>query len=85
MELIEISRDVIGQRIREKRRAKNLTQSQLATQCGFDYPIISNLERGQQSVHAERLGYIAQVLEVSTDYLLGLSDEEKHACPSHRK
>jgi transcriptional regulator with XRE-family HTH domain len=73
---MRITRESIGQRVRKIRRDRNLTQSQLAAACSCDYPVISNLERGRQSVHAERLGYIAYALGVSADYLLGLVTEE---------
>jgi transcriptional regulator with XRE-family HTH domain len=72
-----ITREAIGQRVRKARRDRNLSQRTLATACGCDYPVISNLERGRQSVGAERLGYIAHALGVSADYLLGLVSEEQ--------
>jgi transcriptional regulator with XRE-family HTH domain len=37
---------IFGQRLREVRIARNLTQRQLADGCGSNSPFISNLERG---------------------------------------
>jgi transcriptional regulator with XRE-family HTH domain len=37
---------IFGQRLRELRIARNLTQRQLADACGSNSPFISNLERG---------------------------------------
>lgn len=37
---------VFGQRLRQLRTARNLTQGELAERCGSNHPFISNLERG---------------------------------------
>jgi len=37
---------IFGQRLRELRLARNLTQTQLAERCGSIHPFISNLKRG---------------------------------------
>jgi len=37
---------IFGQRLRELRIARNMTQRQLADACGSNSPFISNLERG---------------------------------------
>ena len=37
---------IFGQRLRELRLARKLTQTQLAERCDSSYPFISNLERG---------------------------------------
>jgi len=68
------TRHTIGQRVLLRRRELGLTQKELATLCGFPYQVISGLERGRQSVYAERLADLAEKLQVSSDYLLGLSD-----------
>jgi transcriptional regulator with XRE-family HTH domain len=36
---------IFGQRLRELRTARNLTQGELAERCGSNHPFISNLER----------------------------------------
>jgi transcriptional regulator with XRE-family HTH domain len=72
----EVTRKDIGQRVLLRRRALKLTQRQLADRCGCPYQVISGLERGRQSIYAERLATIAQALEVSSDYLLGLTTKE---------
>jgi transcriptional regulator with XRE-family HTH domain len=69
------TRTVIGQRVLLRRRALGLTQKDLAEACGFPYQVISGLERGRQSIYAERLAVLAKQLRVSSDYLLGLSDK----------
>lgn len=68
------TRQIMSERILLRRRQLELSQQELAEQCGFPYQVISGLERGRQSVYAERLKILAQALRVSADYLLGLSD-----------
>ena len=68
------TRQEIGQRVLLRRRELGLTQKELAERCGFPYQVISGLERGRQSIYAERLGVLAEALKVSADVLLGLRD-----------
>jgi DNA-binding XRE family transcriptional regulator len=68
-----VTRKEIGERVRQRRRLLDLTQKALAEQCGCSYQVINGLERGRQSVYAERLAAIAVALRVTSDYLLGLS------------
>jgi transcriptional regulator with XRE-family HTH domain len=75
-------RHTLGQRVLLRRRELGWTQKELAERCGFPYQVISGLERGRQSIYAERLGKLAEVLQVSSDYLLGLKDEESEVCPT---
>jgi transcriptional regulator with XRE-family HTH domain len=72
-----VTRQEIGQRVLLRRRALGLTQQELAQRCGFPYQVISGLERGKQSVYAERLEVLARALSVSADYLLGLDTSEQ--------
>jgi transcriptional regulator with XRE-family HTH domain len=68
------TRQEIGQRVLLRRRDLGMTQKELAERCGFPYQVISGLERGRQSIYAERLGVLAEALKVSADMLLGLRD-----------
>jgi transcriptional regulator with XRE-family HTH domain len=79
-----MTRQAIGQRVLLRRRDLGLTQKELAKRCGFPYQVISGLERGRQSIYAERLGVLAKALHVSSDYLLGLSKDEAAAPPRKR-
>lgn len=71
-----MSLEQTGQRVLWRRRQLGLTQKELAKQCAMPYQVISGVERGAQDVHAQRLAILATKLRVSTDYLLGLVDEE---------
>lgn len=66
----------IGRRIRRRRMALGLMQVDLAAMVEMPQEHVSRLERGQfVSINPERLVAIAQALQTTTDYLLGLSDE----------
>ena len=78
------TRDVIGQRVLLRRRALGLTQKELAEACGFPYQVISGLERGRQSIYAERLAVLADALGVSMDYLAGRKEEGRTVKPARR-
>jgi transcriptional regulator with XRE-family HTH domain len=75
------TRQIMSERLLLRRRQLGLSQQELAERCGFPYQVISGLERGRQSIYAERLKILAQALGVSTDFLLGLSDQEDEASP----
>lgn len=62
-------------RLKQMRLKHHLTQAELADKLGADTKQISRWESGNGVPHAERLIDIAQILSVSVDYLLGVSDE----------
>ena len=55
---------LLGRRIRELRKAKNLTQEDLAEKVGIGTPNISYFETGKFSPAVETLQKIAEALEV---------------------
>jgi len=64
-----------GGRIQAIRTERRLTQKALAHQCGFPYQVINRVEQGHQDIYAQRLALIAHTLNVSADYLLGLTEQ----------
>lgn len=58
-----------GKRLRKIRRAKDLTQEQLADQVGVSLNFIGQLERGENSPSFETVQKIAEVLEVDISEL----------------
>lgn len=77
-----LDKKTIGKRIREERIRKGLTNQALAEELGIslsgfqNYQAIdSNRSDGNTHMNAETLSKIAQVLGVTTDYLLGLTDD----------
>lgn len=64
-----------GDRIRFVREALNLTQEELAELAKTSQLQIYRYESGKNKPKADELANIATALHVSSDYLLGLSDE----------
>ena len=54
-----------GQRVRELRKARSLSQEALADLSGLDRTYISGIERGQRNVALRNIEVIAQALGVS--------------------
>jgi transcriptional regulator with XRE-family HTH domain len=65
-----------GQRVKALRKAKHWRQQDLAAKAGLRAPhLISHIERGAKvTMQVETLLALAQALDCSGDYLLGLSD-----------
>ena len=62
---------MIGQRIREVRKSRKLTQAALADMAGISRVALVNIETGKSTdVNASTIVKIANALETSTDYLL---------------
>ena len=66
----------IGKRMRQRRRALDITQEQLEELAGIKQSHISAMENDRiQIVKSDTLIRLAQALRVSTDWLLGLKEE----------
>lgn len=65
-----------GQRLKQLRTQKNLTQKQLASLIGVQHSIISFYEVGDRTPSPEVIIKLAAVLHVSTDYLMGVEKSE---------
>ena len=63
-------------RLKELRKEANLTQVELAKRLGIGQSSYADWERGKKKPTQENLVKIAQVLNVSIDYLVGNSEEK---------
>lgn len=63
-----------GDRIRQARIEKRLTQEGLAKLISKSKQVISNWERGYSKPIDEDIAKLASLLDVSTDYLLGMTN-----------
>lgn len=63
------------QRIRDLREDHDLTQKQMAKELNCSQQVYSNYELGQRDIPTDILIKLARFYKVSTDYILGLSDE----------
>ena len=61
---------VIGDRLRQIRLTRKMSQNELAEATDLSASFISNIEQGKQAMSVKALIAIAQVLDVSTDWLL---------------
>lgn len=80
-----------GDRLREIRERRNLTQDDLNTRLGFGSTQVYRYETGKADPSPEVLVRLAQELEITVDYLLGLVNspsahlEESDLSPTERK
>jgi HTH-type transcriptional regulator, cell division transcriptional repressor len=66
---------ILGERIKERRKALNLTQAMLTEISGVPQGYISRYESGDSEPLASNVIALAKALQVSADWLLGISDE----------
>jgi len=74
--------ETMGDRIRMYRARLRLSQTALGKLVGLSANAVSQLEKGEVEPRAVHLKALAQVLGVSSDYLLGLT---RHAEPREVK
>ena len=60
----------MGERIRQARRAKGLTQTELGEAVGLATATISDIERGESRTSVYNLRRIAQALDIAVGDLL---------------
>ena len=68
--------EIVGERIMLVRKRRKLSQPELAHQAKMGTTTLNRVEKAHNSMSIDKLVAIAQVLRCSTDYLLGLSEEE---------
>lgn len=70
---------VIGQRIKQARLAKNLTQEDLAEKIDISVAFLSRVERGNSHINLKRLNQLCGLLDVTEGYVLnGASSNSKN-------
>lgn len=72
-----INIQIIGERLKELRQKKGLTQRVVAENMGISKPIMSQYESGQRLPSVPKLIQLAQYYKVSLDYLCGQTEENK--------
>lgn len=68
---------MIGNRLRQLREEKDLTQEELGKKLNLTKANISKYESGKLEPNLETINYLAEYFNVTTDYLLGRSDIRK--------
>lgn len=64
----------IGDRIKELRKEKNFSKSQLARRIGVSQKAVDYWELGTNEPKASYIVKLAELFEVSADFLLGIDD-----------
>ena len=68
---------ILSDRLKELRKERNLTQSDIGEILHVSKVQISDIEKGKKTTTIDNLVILAKYFDVSTDYLLGLSDNRK--------
>ncbi len=71
---------MVGRYIVAVRKARNITQTELAKRLGLDRTTVSKFERERADIDTERLFELANVLDCKVTELLGIEEgyEESH-------
>ena len=70
------------QRLKRARAMENWKQNELSYHAGINPSIIAHFEMGSRKPSFENLKRISKALNVTSDYLLGLSNNPKPTSPS---
>ncbi|WP_458408105.1 helix-turn-helix domain-containing protein [Anaerotignum sp.] len=68
---------LFAKRLRELRKERGLSQVELGERLGYGYTAISSYETGRNEPSYTDLIRICEILDVSADYILGISDIRK--------
>ena len=64
----------IGERIKQLRQEKDLSQQKIADILGIDRSNYSKYELGKLEINNEMLVKLSKLFDVTTDYILGLEN-----------
>lgn len=65
---------ILGQRVKELRKQKGYTRESFSEALSVSPRFIANIECGEAGVSISTLKNISNILNISTDYLLGISN-----------
>lgn len=66
---------VVGTRIKNARKIKEITQEQLSDMMGISVAYLSRVERGSSTINLKRLTEISEKLDIPINYFLNGSME----------
>jgi transcriptional regulator with XRE-family HTH domain len=64
--------ETIAERVMRLRKERGISQGGMAERLGLSQPNVSDYERGVLRLHGELIIRLAEILDVSTDEILGL-------------
>ena len=73
--MIVAMENIFGERLKKLRHSKGITQKELAEQLQIGRSSIAEYEAGKKTPTGPVVAKIAKYFSVSTDYLLGLTDD----------
>lgn len=68
---------IYGERLREYRNRNAMTQTDIATKLKMPQSNYSRLEKGEQDIKLSMIIHICKTLNISADWLLGLTEENQ--------
>ena len=72
---------IFGERLKEARFKKKMTQAQLAESCQTKQSAVSSFEKGKAIPNLEVAAEIAKLLDVSIDWLCGFDEKKQEISP----
>lgn len=67
---------IIGERLKEARKTKGVTQDKLCKELGFSVAFLSRIERGSSEISLKRLSQICDILGVSEGLILNGTNKD---------
>lgn len=74
---MSIDLDIMGERIREIRKKRHMTAEELSAKLGIAVESLDHIECGNRKPSLPTLYSIAEILDVSLDYLTGRSPSQE--------
>ena len=68
---------MIGQRIRDLRKQKRMSQTELAKSAGVSQTTVTAWENNKAEPSSSAVAQLADIFNVTTDYLLGRPDKQE--------
>lgn len=79
--ILKGSDTMLGDKLRNLRTDKHLTQQQIADKLGLTRPAYTAYETNKRTPDANMLKELSDIFEVSADYLLGINQTPQWATP----
>jgi transcriptional regulator with XRE-family HTH domain len=80
-----VDEKTIGKRLRELRKARGLTQIEVAEKIGIQQALLSAYELGQVRIHGALVAAFASLFKVSADQILGLKEIKGNGAAHDRR
>jgi len=80
-----VDEKTIARRLKDLRKRRGKTQTELAAILGIDQTLVSAYERGAVRLHGAIVAAFAKALRTSTDQLLGLKEAKQDGVFSDRR